>query len=92
MSALPGEYGSFEVGHHGQMAAVGRSDTGYPVRRAVGICRISIVGVLGYDIVSFFGVRQLEFTFSVGNPYTEFRARYEPNMTELFSGIVNPMN
>ena len=52
ISPLPREDGPFEVGHHGQVATVGRGNTGHGTGRTVGVGRIGIVAVLGHHIVS----------------------------------------
>ena len=69
VAALPREDSPFEVRHHGQVTTVGRSDAGDAIGRPVGVGRVSVVGILGYDVVALFGIGQFEFAFAVGYPF-----------------------
>ena len=70
MRALPGEDGSFQMGHHCEMASVGAAEAGNRTARTVGVARIGVVGVFENDIIVFEGHGQLETAFAVGYPYT----------------------
>ena len=51
-SALPGEDGTLQVGHHAEMTTIGRADAGNIVGGTVRISGIAVIVVLGNDIVS----------------------------------------
>ena len=48
---LPREDRTLQVGHHGQMTAVLRADTGHVIIAAVGVCGIFGIVVFGNEIV-----------------------------------------
>ena len=56
------------------MTAVGGTDTGYVVVGAVGVGRIAVVIVLGYDMIFALGFRQMELALAMGHPQTELGA------------------
>ena len=52
IGTLPREYGTFEVRHHGQMAAIGRGYAGNALGRTVGVGGIGVVGLTGYHVIT----------------------------------------
>ena len=68
ISPLPWKDGIFNMRHHGQMTAVGRSDTGSVVHRSIWIGRITGITETDRDMVSALFVRKIELSFSVGHP------------------------
>ena len=71
---LPGEDGTLQMGHHGEMATVSRADTSHLIVGTIGVGRISCMVVLGYDMRVALSLRKSELSFSVSNPYTELAA------------------
>lgn len=55
---LPGEEGTLQVGHHGEMATIGGADTCGGEIGTVGVAGISIVGVFENDVVVLLLARQ----------------------------------
>ena len=72
VAALPGEDGTFGMGHDGQMTSVGAGDGCYVVARTVGVSGISGAVELGHDVVFLFVERQAELAFAVGYPCSDF--------------------
>ena len=71
---LPWEYGTLQMGHHGEVASVGRSQSGYVVAGAVRVCRIAGVVVFCHNVVLVLRLRQTEVSLAVGYPYSQFVA------------------
>ena len=74
VGALPGEDGALEVGHHGQMASVGRCDARNAQRRTVGVGGIGAIVVLCHHIVAVNAFGQIELALTMGYPDAQFRA------------------
>ena len=71
---LPGEDGTLKVGHHGEVATVGRADARHVVGGAIGIGRIAGVVVLSDDVVVSLRAGQAEVPLAVGHPDAKFAA------------------
>ena len=63
------------MGHHCQVAAIGRTDTSHAVVRTVRVARIAVVAVFQHHVVVVFRQRQRELAFAVSHPDAEFVAR-----------------
>ena len=72
IGTLPGEDGSFKVGHHCEMTSVGRTDACNRSLRTIGVARIGAVVVFERDVVAVKRQRQIEFSLPVRYPYTGF--------------------
>ena len=69
---LPWEDGALQVGHHGKMTTVGTAYTSHVVVGTVGVARIFGVVVFCHYIIVVLGLRQIETTFAMSYPYTQF--------------------
>lgn len=82
---LPGEEGTLQVGHHGQMATVRGADAGGGEVGAVGAAGVLVVGVAEDDVVIGLGAGEGELALAVGHPDAEFAAG---ERTEHHAGVL----